>query len=272
WLLGGPADPVNGVWLGEPEPVYTQFAPAPDDFILLCSFGGKLYTWLSGNLVEWNPNGGASKQGWRATGLDGVRCFGGVVAGTMLVVSLERRPGLFQLWAFDGTGWWLMRETESMPWVWPTALSGAGTFDLLAFRDGDTEVTYDLARMRHRDAAVHAYAATGAFTTSLLDAGERDASRSWRAIGATFATPEPRGNPASSDPVTLSLAWSVDAGATWTTATTETVADPTQRVLELRAELPSNAAVGPLLQLRVGFDSVSDWSPVLTGLWAEYIA
>lgn len=270
WLLGGRADAVNGVWLGEPEPVYSQFAPAADDFAVLCSFGGKLYTWLAGSAVEWNPNAGSTRQGWRATGLDGRACFGGAVAGNMLVVSIQNRGGIYQLWAFDGTGWWLIAENETTPWVWPVAVSGAGSLDLLAFRDGDTGVTYDLARMLHRGPTAPAYASAGAFTTSLLDAGQRDAAKSWRAIGATFAAPEIRGNPASADPVTLSLAWSADAGATWATAATTMPSDPGARTIELTADLPPDAAVSHYLQLRIGFASVTDWSPVLTGLWADY--
>ncbi len=270
WLLGGRGDPVNGVWLGEPEPVYTQYAPAADDFRFLCSFGGKLYTWLAGNAVEWNPNGGASRQGWRATGLDGCACFGGTVAGNMLVVSIMSRTGRCQLWAFDGTGWWLMREIETDPWVWPVALAGAGTFDLLAFRDGDSGVTYDLFRMTPGDTSAPAYAATGKFTTALLDAGDRSADKCWHGIGAIFAAPEIRGDPASTDPVTLTLAWSIDAGATWTTAATVLTSNPTQRTLELSEELPPGEAISPFLQMRVGFDSVSNWAPVLTGIWANY--
>ena len=88
WLLGGRGDAVNGVWMGEPEPIYTQYAPEADDFCFLCSFGGKLYTWLAGNAVEWNPTSGSTRQGWRAMGLDGRACFGGTVAGNMLVVSI----------------------------------------------------------------------------------------------------------------------------------------------------------------------------------------
>ncbi len=270
WLLGGRGDPVEGVWLGEPEPVYTQLGAAEDDFRFLCSFGGKLYTWLSGSAVEWNPNGGASKQGWRAAGLDGRRCFGGTVAGNTLIVAIEQRLGWFQLWAFDGTGWWLMAERDAVPFVWPVGISGAGALDLLAFRDGDAGVVYDTYRLIPRSPGASSYAATGTFTTSLLDAGERDTEKSWRSIGATCATPEPRGNRLSTDPVDLSLAWSIDGGKNWTTAATVTVSDPTERLHDLCAELPPGAAVARYLQLRVVFDSVDDWSPVLTGLWADY--
>lgn len=270
WLLGGRSDPVDGIWIGEPEPAYSHLAAAADDFIFLCSFGGKLYTWLSGAVVEWNPNGGASRQGWRAAGLDGRRCFGAAVAGNALVVAIETHAGAAQLWAFDGTGWWLMRESDARTWVWPTALAGAGSYDLLAFVDGDAGVTYDLVRMVPRSPSLPAYAASGSLTTSLLDAGERDAIKQWRAIGATFATPEVRGNAGSTDPMTLELAWSIDGGANWTTAASVVVDDPAQRIIELEAGLPA-AARSRFLQVRVSFASVTDWSPVLSAVWVDQL-
>lgn len=83
-----------------------------------------------------------------------------------------------------------------------------------------------------------------------------------------------RGNPASSDPVTLTLSYSIDGGKTFTTAATTSVNDPTNRTFDLEANLASGAqgapAVSRFLVLRVSFSSVLDWSPVLTGVWAEY--
>lgn len=270
WLLGGRSDPDEGVWLGEPDPLFSHGSYAEgEDFVFLASFGGKLYTWLGGQIMEWNPHAGASKQGWRAAGLEGRACFGGTVAGSMLVVSIQNRAGDFELWAFDGTGWWLMLSAQSAARVWPAYVAGAGTIDLIAFRHADAAVAYDLLRLVYRDAAHHAYAASGSFVTSLLDAGERDAEKNWRAIGAVFAAPTIRGNPGSSDPVSVTLSYSLDAGATWTVAGSATVSDPTERTLDLRADLPS-ATLGRFLQLKVTYSSVADWAPVLTGLWADY--
>jgi hypothetical protein len=271
WLLGGRSDPATGKWLGEPEPLFSHGAFSDsEDYIFLTSYGGKLYTWLDGQVMEWNPNAGASKQGWRAAGLEGRTCYGGTVAGNMLVVSIQNRAGEFELWAFDGTGWWLMRSVTTAARVWPAYLSGAGNMDLLAFRNGDAGVAYDLYRMVYRDAANHAYASTGSFATSLLDAGERDADKAWRAIGAVFAAPAMRGNPASVDGVTVSLSYSLDAGKTFTVASVANLSDPTQRSTVLRADLGSAAAMSRFLQLKVSWTSVLDWAPVLTGLWAEH--
>ncbi len=142
--------------------------------------------------------------------------------------------------------------------------------DLVLFRDGSTAVTYDLYRLVWRSAPFHTYATTGAYRSSLLDCGERDKPKAWRKVGATFAVPEQRGNAASTDAVTLTLAYSVDGGKTFATAASLAVSDPTQRTLEMEAALGGTGTVSRFLQLRLSYTSVTDWAPVLTGLWAEY--
>ncbi len=271
WLLGGRADPATGKWIGEPDPLFSHGAwSETDDFLFLASFGGKLYTWLNGQVMEWNPNGGSTKQGWRSTGLEGRTCYGGTIAGNVLVVSLRNRAGVYEVWAFDGTGWWLMKSTTAAARIWPVHLAGAGNIDLVAFRNGDSAVAYDIYRMIHRDPVYHGYASSGTFVTSLLDAGQRDADKAWRALGAVFATPVVRGNAASTDPVSLTLRYSVDGGTTWIIADSLTTADPEDRTIVLRADLTSAAALSRFLQIQVEWTSVSDWAPVLTGVWAEY--
>ncbi|MGD9710749.1 MAG: hypothetical protein AB7V46_01630 [Thermomicrobiales bacterium] len=270
WLLGGRSDPSAGEWIGEPEPLFSHGTQSHSmDYQFLASFGGKLYTWLAGEVMEWNPNAGATRQGWRSTGLEGRSCFGGVVAGNRLVVSVETHAGDCQLWAWDGSGWWLMRNTVTGR-IWPAFLAGAGGFDLLAFWDGDAGVAYDLFRLVSRSATHHTYASSGNFVTSMLDAGNRDAEKAWRAIGATFAAPQVRGNPASVDLVGLTLSWSIDGGQTWSVGASTSLSDPGARIHTLRADLDSDEATSPFLQIRVGWSSVSDWAPVLTGVWAEY--
>ncbi len=150
------------------------------------------------------------------------------------------------------------------------ATGGAGEWDLVLFRDGSTAVTYDLYRLVWRSAPFHTYAASGAYRTSLLDCGERDKPKAWRRVGATFAAPEQRGNPASADAVTLTLAYSVDGGKTFTTAASVSVSDPAQRALDMEAPLGGNVPASRFLQLRLTYGSVADWAPVLTGLWSEY--
>ena len=271
YLLGGKGDPATGTWIGEPEPLFSHGMWTGDqDYAFLLSYDGKLYTWLAGQVMEWNPNGGASKQGWRASGVEGRACFGAAVAGDRLVVAIAARNGLSQVWAFDGTGWWLIAESSSQQRCWPIALGGAGARDLVLFRDGSSSVTYDLLRLVYRDAALHNYASAGSYRTSLIDAGERDRMKAWRAIGASFATPEDRGNTASTDQVTVTVSYSVDAGQSFATHLSATQNDPTDRQLELEGEIAGGSPEGKSIQVRVEWSSVSDWAPVLTGIWVEY--
>ena len=267
YLLGGRPDPVAGTWLGDPEPVFTHGAWTDEgDFSALVSFGGRLYTWIANQVMEWNPQGGSSRQGWRATGVEGTACHGATVAGPYLVVAIRSRQGAGQLWAFDGTGWWLIEEGALR--VWPTYLAGAGNLDLLALRPGST--TYDLYRLVHRDAATTDIRAEGRYRTSLLDAGAADALKAWRSIRASFAAPEERGNDTSTDYVDLTIRYSLDGGRSWATSATDSVGVTAGRAYDLGGALAGPLPQSRYLQVEVGWGSVTDWAPVLTALSVEY--
>lgn len=269
WLLGGEADATTNRWTQDPQPFFTHGVwNADDDFIFLLSYGGRLYTWLGNQVVYYEPS--EPRQGWRAAGLEGRSCHGATVAGNLLVVACTVRTGQSEVWAFDGSGWWLLLRSANQTRVWPMHTGGAGNMDLAVFRDGSASVTYDLMRMIWRTDALHTYAPSATYLSSLLDAGERDKPKAWRKLGATFAVPEPRGDQASADPLTVTLGGSVDGGATFTVVASATPNDPTARTLDLAGELISGSAVGPFLQIRVQWSGVSDWAPVLTGVWAEY--
>ncbi len=262
YLLGGRSDPANGVWLGEVEPAFTQgMWTGPNDFQTLVSFGGKLYAWLANQLMEWNPNSGASRQGWRSTGIEGRESFDATVAGNWLIVSIRALNGSGQLWAYDGTGWWLMES--GIVRAWPISLAGTARSDLLAFRHGST--TYDIYRLSPRDATNNALRSSGAWRTSLLDAGRPESPKIWRSVQATFATPEQRGNPVSTDPVTVEIRYSIDGGATWTSHVSMTISGPPMQSLTLGGPIASPPS-SAYLQVEVRWSSVVDWTPTLTGI------
>jgi hypothetical protein len=267
YLLGGRSDAATGTWIGEPEPFFTHGAwTGADDYTFLVSYGGKLYTWLSHQVMEWNPNAGASRQGWRSVGVEGVVCHGATVAGPYLIVSLRNRAGTGQLWAYDGSGWWLIEQGAVR--IWPVALAGAGGYDLLGFRSAST--TYDLYRLVHRDVVAHAYRSQGSYRTSLLDAGAPDERKAWRSIRATFAAPEDRGNQGSADTLTLTLRYSTDGGRSWIDVASTTVGMGVGRTLDLGGPLAGAIPESRYLQVQVAWDSVSDWAPTLAAIAVEY--
>lgn len=281
FLLGGQPDPGEAddpnttgdqsrrtEWRGDPEAVFSHGTwTAESDFTFLVGFRGKLWTWLANEVQCWSPEDGA----WVRTGLVGTSCYGGVVAAGFLVVSLVTRSGQTETWASDGDGWWRIHvaSSASAERVWPVALNGVGNNDLLLFRDGSA--TYDLYRLVWRSSSLHAYRPSAEWVSSLLDAGDRTAAKSWRTVGATFSLPEIRGNSASTDAVTITLDASFDAGSTWSTVATQTVSSPAARVIDLTGVLPTGS-VARWLQLRVSWSSVLDWAPVLTGVWADWTA
>jgi len=278
WLVGGQPDPgapddpnTTGDqsrptrWRGDPEPVFSHGAwTAEDDFVFLASLGGRLYTWLAGACRSWT--GGVD--GWQATPLEGTACYGACVAAGWLVVAIRTRAGVSEVWATDGGGdsWWrIARDAGSGVRMWPVALNGAGNRDLLVFRADST--TYDLHRLVRRTPALHSYRASAEWVSPLLDAGDRAARKAWPEIGATFAAPEPRGDPSSADALTVSLSYSTDAGATWTAAASQSLAGGGTRLAHLAASLPDVAS--RWLQLKVTWDGVLDWAPTLVAAWAD---
>jgi hypothetical protein len=267
YLLGGKSDATTGTWNGEPEPFFTHGAwTNSDDYQFLASYGGRLYTWLANQVMEWNPNAGATRQGWRSIGIEGSTCFGATVAGPYLIVSLPTRSGDGQLWAYDGSGWWLIERGAIR--IWPVSLAGAGAYDLLGFRSSST--TYDLYRLVYRDVAAHSYRDQGAYRTSLLDAGAPGESKAWRSILATFATPEDRGNTASTDSLTITVRYSTDGGVTWVVAAAQLLNSPGTRTLDLGGPLSGSSPESRYLQVEVEWSSVSDWAPTLSAIVVEF--
>lgn len=269
YQLGGKSDAAAGTWIGEPEPLFTHGIWTGDqDYIFLTSYGGKLYTWLAGRVMEWNPNSGASKQGWRDTGIEGAACYGGVVAGDRLVVVVKHRLGPIETWTYDGIGWWKANHNTSADVCWPWYLAGAGTYDLILFRPAST--TYQRSRLVFRSTVNHNYStATSRYLTSVLDAGDRASIKAWLNAGAAFHVPEIRGDITSIDTVTMSLEYSINNGSTFTSLVSAAYSDPAVRNNRIEANFGAGIE-SQTLMLRVVWTGVTDWAPTLTSIWVDY--
>ena len=134
--------------------------------------------------------------------------------------------------------------------------------------------TLYMMRLVWRDATLHNFAGGDSwYISSMIDAGERDKSKAWRKIGAVFASPEVQGNTASTDTVFTQIDYSLDGGATWITGSpaSQGRATPSPTTTTARSITPSGA-VSNFLMVRIVWKSISDWAPILTGLWAEFEA
>ena len=231
WFMGG--DPYPGeaddaavtadtskapAWLGDPQPVMSHgIYAAADDFIFLCSYRGRLYTWLAGRVAFFDDS---QQQGrWQRMGPEGIACNGAAVIDDWLVVAIDSRDGgTRQLWGFNGAGWWLLtqRSAAQEAAIWPCPLGGAGNRDLVVFRNGVLD--YDLYRLKWRSSSVNTYRSSGTYTSSLLDGGDPTRDKRWLVVGCDFAQPMNRGNSASADFIALVLEYSLDGGVTWVQA------------------------------------------------------
>lgn len=262
-IVGDQSKPT--VWRGDPEPIFShgEYA-APGDFLFLTRFRGKLWSWLAGRVISWD----GTATGWKAEPVTGTICYGAAAAGGYLVVALAKADSTKELWAYDGTEWWRIATYGSgqLARLWPVALYGAGSHNLLVFQDNTS--TYQLYRFESASASKAPYQAAGEWVSSLLDAGTTEAKR-WRAVGCTFASPDPRANAAgSADTVTVKLLYSTDGGVSFTEAASSTIAPAAGRVLTLTADLSS--VTSRYLQLKVTWASVLDWAPVLQSVWSDW--
>ncbi|MBA3274915.1 MAG: hypothetical protein H0T72_03910 [Chloroflexia bacterium] len=262
-------------WNGDLRPFFQHgTAVAEDDYAFILGFGGRTYAWIGKMVLEHDPAG--ERAGWRDTGLHGVTCHGACVAAGYLVVSIVTSDGYSELWAWDGSGWWIVHRDEaaSATWLKPIPLAGAGGYDVGVHQAGTR--TFQLFRLVWRSPANHNYSTgTSYYSTSLIDASDRDKDKAWRKVGAEFASPELPGNPASANSgFSLQLSYSVNAGATWIPVDTQ-VTIPGANTLAnnnvaLVNDIASASAVSRFIMLRVRWTGQTDWAPVLVGLWAEF--
>ena len=269
-MIAGVATPTD-VWSEDPKALFTPGVWTDDeDYQFVLSFGGKLYTWLGNTVMEYDPTG--DNQGWRATMLDGRSCHGATVAGPYMIVAITARSGDSEVWAFDGSAWWLIDVSESQQRVWPIYTGGAGNIDVAVFRNGSGTGTHDLFRLVYRTNANHAYTqgAVSQYVSSMIHVDHVEAEKSWQAIGAVFARADRRGNPAGTGAVVLELDYSINGGRSWTNAGSTAIGDPEQRTALVGFDLGAAPKVSTYLMLRVRWSGVTDWAPVLAGIWAEW--
>jgi hypothetical protein len=236
---------------------------APDDLTWVLSHNGRLYLWLGNEVHLFNK----SKGEFEAAGLRGRATYGACSVGRWFVVCIEgEQTGKTELWGHDGRGWWMIDgEEESGALIrWPVGVNGAAdNVDVLTGRGTVTNQTYAYQFFRRPNYA--GLADHWTVTSSLLDANDRDLDKAWRRVGAEFAWPDGRG---SADSVTITVDYSNDAGATWTTAGVENVAGNGTRVFTVDG-LAAGNTIGRFIQVRVTVSSIVDWSPVLLCMWAE---
>jgi hypothetical protein len=257
---------VGGAFTGEVAPLAAGGGALADDFVALADYNGELYTWAGGEVVRYHvtASGGAALL---PTGLRGWNCRGLVAVGGYLfatVVDGSTGPGA-GLWAFDGTGWWCLGRNfdGDHDYAWPLACAGYfDNADLLAFGDGTTYIYASQLRARTTQAGL---AASGELVTSLWHGRDPDKEKAWARIGAEFAWPDG----ATFGSCTVALAYSIDGGATFTTAGSAPVTSAAARTLAF--DLPLNT-VSKWLALKYSLAGVTDGAPTLAALWAEYRA
>ena len=233
-----------------------------DDFAWMIGHNGGLYAWLGKEVHRYDPG----DKVFAPLGLRGRATYGACGLGRWLIVAVEDEHGdETDLWAWDGRGWWLLDEGTAFRY--PVAIAGpADDADVLAGRSGAVNQTavWQLAPRAGRPGLRE----TVTLVTPLLDAGARDVEKVWRLVGVELAWPDER---MGASPVTVTLEASVDGGLSWTEVAASAVRGDETRTHVVVGTLPPSARAR-WLQVRVTLSNVTDWCPVIAGIWAEYAA
>jgi hypothetical protein len=225
-----------------------------DDFAWLTVYQGRLMAWLGKRVVVYDE----ARNWWRHAGLEGAATSGAAVVNGWLLATIAPRAGDgWQLWGYNGSGWWCLAQVdgEEANILSTPAPDGAGKLVTVTAGSG-TLYAWDI------DAASDPAAQVGSFTLTspLLDGGEPDRNKYWRRIGIELA----RLDGASPGVWTFDLAHSSDGGATFVAAGSAVVSEPLASI-----SFPI-AATGSGLLLRVIATRDAGLPATVVALWAEY--
>jgi hypothetical protein len=257
---------LSGAWLDDGTTVTHSFrvdswgslSGAPqdsDDFAWLLVYHGRLMAWVGRAVLLYDP----ARDWWEHAGLEGTETLGAAVVNGWLLVSIKPKYDLgssrWQLWGFNGAGWWLLDQVGDPNLLAFPAADGAGK--LVTFRSsGNTARAYDL-----NDVETSANLASPfSITTPALDAGEPDRRKTWRRAGIELSRLD--GETVGS--WTVALSYSTDGGHTFTTAGSQAVSTPVASL-----SFPLSVTASALL-LRAQLTRTNGLPPFVTALWAEY--
>lgn len=224
-----------------------------DDYAWMINYQGQLMTWLGRRIVILAP----LTDRWLPTGLEGATTYAAAVINGALFVSLTPRNAAttYQLWAYDGEGWWMIDQATGTNPFADLASDGAG--HLLTWTAGGTSTRY----YDPEDVVTAAtLSSPWAITSSLLAAGDPDRSKHWRRIAVELLRPD--GQTVGS--WACLLEYSTNAGLTWTTAGTTTANASEQTISQA---ISADAAQ---LLVRATMTRTSGLPPFVAAIWAEY--
>lgn len=257
-------------WTGTVAPlVYASGAGFGDSFTHLTDYGGELFTWYAGQVHRYDASatvGGALVP----TGLRAAECRGLAVAGAFLIAAVTdtpQYPGIAQLWAFDGHGWFcLARNPGGLDYAYPfPSAHYTVNADVIVSTLGLAQLSgFQFQSFTDQ----RGYQASGELLSGLLHDDRPDELKTWLRVGAQLVTPGRASSPGIPDftACTVELAYTLD-GTNYTTAGSLVI--DTSRATTLAFDLPAGT-LAPALGLAWRLSGVTTGAPTLVSLWAEY--
>lgn len=225
-----------------------------DDFAWMIVYQGRLIAWLGKRVMVYT----SADSTWRPTGLDGESTFGAAVVNGWLLTTIAPRGSAtrWQLWGYDGTGWWLLSDASGANTLDDPAGDGAGK--LVTFDSGGGNLrAWDID---DRDSPQF-LTSPFTFTTPPLTIGDGSRDTRWTRVGIDLARPG----------VTTIGEWSYelevsgDGGATWLAAGSTPVSDAIASI-SLPVDLDSRTLLVRITGTRI---TTSGPPALITAVWAE---
>lgn len=225
-----------------------------DDFSWLIVYQGSLFAWHGKRVVQLDE----ARATWQPAGLEGSLTHGAAVVNGWLLVSLSPRSSAttFQLWGYDGIGWWLLDEASGTNTLRAPTADGAGQLVTATASSGNLS-----AWNLDDTTTVATLASPFSVTTPLLDSGEPDRPKHWRRAGIELVRTD--GQPAGN--WSAALSFSSDGGATWTSAGSAVAVTSELASVSYALDVESTA-----LLLRLTLTRTTGLPPFVTAIWAEH--
>ncbi len=225
-----------------------------DDFEWMIVYQGRLCAWVGKQVVQLDESRGI----WQPSGLEGGQSHGAAVVNGWLFVSLTPRSAstTYQLWGFNGSGWWLLDEVSGTNTLLSPTADGEG--QLVAFTSSSGAMTaWDVA---DRLTAL-TLASPFTVTTSMFDGGDADRPSHWRRVGIELARMDGQevGN------WSAGIEYSTDGGTTWVSAGSAVAVMSERASVSYPLDVESRG-----LQLRISLERTSGLPPFITTIWAEH--
>lgn len=226
-----------------------------DDFAWMIVYQGRLMTWLGKRVMVYDASGAT----WEPAGIGGDGTAGAAVVNGWLLTTIVPRDAasVWQLWGYDGSGWWMLDEAMTTNTL--DAPTGDGAGKLVTFETGSGVLRVrDIDDLTTPDHLVSPFT----LTTPLLELGEQGRDTHWTEVGVDLARPD--GEPLGDWSYAIEVP--ADGGSSWVNAGASTSVSTALASITHSIDRTTCAVLVRVTGSRV---TTVGPPPLITAIWAD---